>query len=293
MSQIRQKIIHLHFCRGVSNAKCLKILKKDPQLEQLPTLSVHDLQQIYRFSPKQASHFYEDYHRFYPEQVVEFLAKYQIEAITMIDEDYPLLLKEIYDPPLVLYTIGKKELLKRKMIAAVGTRQPTQLGKRSVALLLPPLIEQNWTIISGLAKGIDAIAHQATIKAGGKTIAVLGSGFFHPYPKENLSLYEYIKKEQLVISEYPPYCPPKRWQFPARNRIISGLSYGVIVVEAKEKSGSLITADQALEQGREVFAVPGPIYESQSLGTNYLIQQGAKLVVNANDILNELPSVDI
>ncbi len=142
--------------------------------------------------------------------------------------------------------------------------------------------------MSGMAKGIDAYAHWQAIEQRGQTIAILGSGLNYVYPPSHRDLFQKLAAQQLIISEYPPHFPPRKWQFPERNRLISGLSRGVIVVEAKEKSGSLITADQALEQGREVFAVPGPIYSPASQGTNHLIQQGAKLVMSAADVLNEL-----
>lgn len=211
-----------------------------------------------------------------------------ISVITYRDKEYPSMLKEIYDPPLVLFTIGEKALLNRKSIAIVGARNADSYAEKAIAMLLAPLLESGFAIVSGLAKGTDTIAHQQTIRLGGKTIGVLGGGFFHLYPPENKPLFETMKQDHLLVSEYPPIFRPKKWYFPQRNRIISGLAKGTLIVQAKSRSGSLITADFALEEGREVFAVPGPIGVPLSEGANRLIQQGAKLVTTGYDILEEL-----
>ncbi|KYG35333.1 DNA-processing protein DprA [Alkalihalobacillus trypoxylicola] len=275
----------------MTNKKAFMILKNDPYLEQIFLLDVHSLQTTYHFSSLQARQLYEDFHRFTPRQIVSYLNRREMNPITILDPHYPPLLKNIYDPPLILYTKGKISLLQSKMFAVVGTRTPSSIGKRSMGEILPTLIKDDWTIVSGMALGIDTVAHQLALQNKGHTIAVLGSGFFHIYPQKNKHLFEEIKKDSLIVSEYPPYVSPKRWHFPARNRIISGLSHGVLIVEAKEKSGSLITADQALEQGRDVFAIPGPIYEKNFSGSNYLIQQGAKLVMQAQDIIEDLQAI--
>ncbi|MDQ0206358.1 DNA processing protein [Alkalicoccobacillus murimartini] len=250
-----------------------------------------NLKQLSAFLPstfKKPQDFYFDLHVQTPADISNSFYQQSIRPVTFFDPDYPLVLKQIYDPPWVLYTRGDTSLLQSSTnLAVVGTRDPTRLGERSIHALLPPLINEGTIIVSGLAKGIDRLAHIEAIKQKGKTIAVIGSGFDFVYPKVNLSLYEHLVTNHLVITEYPPFVPPQKWHFPARNRIISGLSRGVLVVEAAEKSGSLITADQALEQGRDVFAVPGPIFSSVSRGTNHLIQQGAKLVRDANDIKEE------
>ncbi|MFD1705869.1 DNA-processing protein DprA [Siminovitchia sediminis] len=211
-----------------------------------------------------------------------------ISVITFQDEEYPEILREIHDPPLILYTVGNKDLLQKPAIAIVGARTADDYANTAISLLLPPLIEQQLVIISGLAKGADTIAHEQTICMDGKTIGVLAGGFFHLYPPENKVLAEQMKKNHLILSEYPPIWKPQKWHFPMRNRIISGLAQGTVIIQAKEKSGSLITADFALEEGREVFAVPGPISSPLSAGTNRLIQQGAKLVTSGHDILEEL-----
>ncbi|MBT2691432.1 DNA-processing protein DprA [Bacillus sp. ISL-55] len=212
-----------------------------------------------------------------------------IHLITIFDDDYPDRLKTIYQPPWMLFARGDLTLLKnRESLAVVGSRNATAYGIGAIDYLFPSLIEKNVLIVSGLARGIDAHAHKAAIKLGGKTIGVIAGGFQNLYPKENIKLAEYMMEKQLVLSEYPPATIPAKWQFPMRNRIISGLSGGTLVVEARKKSGSLITADFALSEGRDVFAVPGSILSPDSDGVHYLIQQGAKLVKSSEDILEEL-----
>ena len=211
----------------------------------------------------------------------------KIEEITIDSKEYPEKLKNIYDPPRKIYLIGNKSLLYQKGIAIVGARDATQYGKKIAYNLAKELSEQNIVIISGLALGIDSYAHTGTVQ--GRTIAVLGSGIDNIYPKENIGLArEIIKNKGCIISEYSLGTKPERLHFPQRNRIISGLSDGVVVVEASKKSGALITADFALEQGKEVFAIPGDICKKQSEGTNQLIQDGAILVTSSKNILENI-----
>lgn len=211
----------------------------------------------------------------------------KIEEISINSKEYPQNLKNIYDPPKKIYLIGNKDLLYQKGIAIVGARDATQYGKKIAYNLAKELSEQNIVIISGLAIGIDSYAHKGSLEKG--TIAVLGSGIDNIYPKENLELArEIIKNKGCIISEYPLGTKPERLHFPQRNRIISGLSDGVVVIEASKKSGALITAEFALEQGKEVFAVPGDINKKQSEGTNQLIKDGAILLTSATDILENI-----
>jgi DNA processing protein len=218
----------------------------------------------------------------------------KVGYISIVDEEYSSILKEIFDPPWVLFYKGDYKLLQQPGLGVVGSRKTTHYGRNVTQKLVPELAHEGWVITSGLASGIDSISHESTIMAKGKTIAVLGSGIDVVYPKSNKSLYSRIVNEGLIISEYPPGTEPRAGFFPRRNRIISGISHGVVVIEAAKKSGSLITAHCALEQGREVFAVPGSIFDHQSVGTNILIQQnGAKLVTNTKDILNELSHIHI
>lgn len=214
----------------------------------------------------------------------------QIKEINFSSDKYPKQLREIYNPPKRIYAIGNIEILNKVGIAIVGSRKATEYGKKVAFRLSKDLSERDIVTISGLAKGIDSHAHIGSLNVqNGKTIAVLGSGIKVIYPKENIELArQIVRKGGCIISEYPPDDTPNKSNFPERNRIISGLSKGVVIVEASEKSGALITADFALEQGREVFAVPGNIYSTTSVGTNKLIQQGAKLVMAVEDILSEI-----
>lgn len=210
-----------------------------------------------------------------------------VKVIRIIDEEYPENLKNIYDPPLVLYikgTIRKDE----NIVAVVGSRKATAYGLGIAEQISRELTKYGITVASGMARGIDSYAHNGALKSGGKTIAVLGCGLDIVYPYENRKMMEMIIKSGAVISEYLPGVPPIPYNFPARNRIISGISLGVVVIEAGEKSGSLITANFALEQGREVFAVPGNVTSSTSTGTNKLIRDGAKMVIEIEDIMEEL-----
>lgn len=212
-----------------------------------------------------------------------------ISIITYKDPNYPTMLKEIAQPPWVIFAKGDLKLLNRPAIAIVGTRNPTNYGKIVADKLARGLVENNLVVISGMARGIDSIAHSGALGADGNTIAILGSGIDVIYPKENHKLYNEITRKGLIVSEYPPETEPHPGYFPQRNRIISGISYGTIIVEASMKSGSLITGQFALDQSREVFAVPGPITSKQSMGTNDLIKQGAKLVQTIDDVFEELP----
>lgn len=212
-----------------------------------------------------------------------------VKEIPIESLKYSNILKQIYDPPKKLYVMGDENLLNDISIAIVGCRDNTEYGKKAAKYFSYNLAKQNVCIISGLAKGIDRFAHIGALQAKGKTIAVVGNGLDIVYPRENENLaQEIIKNGGAIISEYPLGIKPQKQYFPARNRIISGLSNGVLVVEAKEKSGSLITADFAIDQGKEVFAVPGNINSLNSVGTNNLIKDGAIPVSNYQDILQWL-----
>lgn len=238
------------------------------------------------------------------ENHISYFKKHNISLITLKDEEYPKILKEIYDPPVTFYAKGNLEILKQKAIAIVGCREATEYGKNAAKYFGYQLAKKRINIVSGLAKGVDSYAHIGTIYAQfekdkiknskkivdnefylGKPIAVVGTGLDRTYPKENKELEKMILEVGgVILSEYPVGTKPEKRNFPARNRIISGLSKGVLVVEAKEKSGTLITVDFALEQGRDVYVVPGNINSVNSVGTNDLIKQGAKLVTNYQEI---------
>ncbi|MEI6308047.1 MAG: DNA-processing protein DprA [bacterium] len=200
---------------------------------------------------------------------------------------YPLCLEHLSDPPSWLYLWGEGAL-EGAALAVVGTRQPSLYGRQVTARLVGELTRAGLIIVSGLARGLDAEAHRATLENGGRTWAILGSGFQRLYPPENVGLARRVLSSGLLVSEYPPPIEPAPWHFPARNRLIAALSLGVLVVEAGERSGTLLTADFALDLGIEVFAVPGPITSPQSVGCHRLLKQGAKLVEKAEDVLEEL-----
>jgi DNA processing protein len=219
---------------------------------------------------------------------MEKLGKYGVKAVTCNDPDYPARLKEIYDYPPVLYIRGKLLPQDDWCLAVVGTRRSTVYGRQAAEELATDLARNKITIVSGLARGIDSVAHQSALRAGGRTIAIAVCGLDIVYPAENAALAREIIKQGALISEFPLGTRPKSDNFPRRNRILSGLSLGVLVVEADETSGAMITAHLALEQNREVFAVPGSILSPASWGTNRLIHEGAKLVLSYTDILEEL-----
>ncbi|MGI9458337.1 MAG: DNA-processing protein DprA [Aeoliella sp.] len=202
--------------------------------------------------------------------------------------DYPPLLKEIHDPPSVLFVRGTLLPGDQLAVAIVGTRHATRYGLKQAATLAASLARSGITVVSGMARGIDGAAHRAALEAGGRTIAVLASGVLEPYPPENVELAEQITGQGCLVSEAAPTMPPISGMFPQRNRIISGLTLGTIVVEAADRSGALITARHAWEQNREVFAVPGPIDSRLSQGSHRLIRDGAKLVSSIDDVLEEL-----
>ncbi|HRD01525.1 MAG TPA: DNA-processing protein DprA [Candidatus Saccharicenans sp.] len=219
---------------------------------------------------------------------VEKLRQKEYTLLSFKDSSYPELLREIVEPPLVLYAYGQTDLLNQAAVAIVGSRHPTSYGRLVADKLADELAACGLIVTSGLARGIDTLAHQGALRSG-KTLAVLGSGLDRIYPRENRLLAEKIAAKGLVISEFPLDSEPLSFHFPLRNRVLSGLSLACLVVEAGAKSGALITARLALDQGREVMAVPGPVTSELSRGTNLLIKHGAKLVESAEDIVSELP----
>lgn len=218
---------------------------------------------------------------------IEEIDKAGASLVSLHDPDYPPLLAAIYDPPPLLYIKGGLEG-DRHLMAVVGSRKTTPYGKKAAEQISQGLAAHGITVVSGFARGIDAFAHQSALAEGGRTIAVVGCGVERIYPAEHKELYERIVEQGAVVSEFPMGALPEAHHFPRRNRIISGLSLGCVVVEAAMESGSLITARFALEQGREVFAVPGPIFSKTSAGTHQLIGSGAKLINGIDDILEEL-----
>ncbi len=210
-----------------------------------------------------------------------------IDIIFRSSDFFPPLLKEIYDPPDFLYVKGDRDILKSKMLAVVGSRKGSEYGKRILSKIIPDISKEKITIVSGMAYGIDSMSHKEAVDSGGKTIGVNAGGLLNIYPSGNSSLIRKILSNGCVVSEFPLEMEPRPYLFPIRNRIISGMSKAILVVEAEMKSGSLITARLGLEQDRDIFSIPGKIDSSLSKGTNYLIQQGAKLITSSQDILTE------
>ncbi len=224
-----------------------------------------------------------------PDEQMELLLKQNIKTLSLGDDDYPKLLKEIADPPLILFIKGNLKT-RNNIFAIVGARRPTYYGISAATSLSEKIAQAGMVIVSGMAIGIDTLAHRGALNVGGRTIAVLGSGIddssIYPSSNRNLAL-KILENDGALVSEYPPGYPIYKTNFPERNRIISGLSRGVLIVEARIRSGALITANFALEQNREVFAVPGDINRKESEGSNNLIKQGAKLVTSQQDVLEE------
>ncbi len=222
------------------------------------------------------------------DRLIEYCKKSGIKILHILSDKYPERLRHIDSAPPILYVRGDIEPDDRIALSIVGPRMPSQYGKQVAEEFAFKLSEMGFTIVSGMARGIDSIAHREALRAGGKTIAVLGSGVDVVYPAENRGLMKRIIQKGAVVSEFPPGTRPDRRNFPMRNRIISGLSLGVLVVEATEKSGTLITASYAVQQNRDVFAVPGRVNSPYARGTNELIKQGARLVTSVRDIIEEL-----
>jgi DNA processing protein len=284
--------IALKSIAGIGNITFPALMDKFGSLPAIFTAPVSHLKEIRGISKEKATAIAGFNNWDKVKEELELLDKNEINIITYQDELYPAKLKHIYDRPPFLYVRGnlKKDDIN---IAVVGSRLASTYGKYTTERISRELALKGLTIVSGMARGIDSTAHRGALTAHGRTIAVLGSGLDVIYPPENKKLFAEIIENGAIISEFPLGTPPHSANFPTRNRIISGMSYGVVIVEAGEKSGSLITARLALEQGREVFAVPGSIDAAGSRGTNKLIKQGAKLIENTDDILEEiLPQIE-
>lgn len=277
--------IWLSMLREVGNISKKKLLDKYKTPERIYNLTYEELIQLKWLNNKKIENILDKKIRDYLGKYIENMIRKEIDIITINERLYPKRLKEIYDAPVCIYIKGNKNILNQNMIGIIGCRQASEYGIKVAKYFSYNLSKKGIIIVSGLAKGIDSFSHIGTIEANGKTIAVVGNSLDIVYPKENYYLEkQIIQKEGAIISEYPLGVKPEKINFPARNRIISGISKGVIVVEAKRKSGTLITVDFALEQGRDVYVVPGNINSINSVGTNDLIKQGARLVTNYEDI---------
>ncbi len=273
---------------GIKDSIIGRLMKELENYQDIFLLDRNQLKKYFKIDDETVNIIYESRNADFSEEFKK-LEKLNIKVISMKDEKYPERLKQIAQPPVFLYYRGDISLAgKEKIIAVVGTRKPTVYGKNSCERIVDELTEGDVTTISGLALGIDTVCHKRTLQKGGKTIAVVGSGLDVVYPYENKKYWEEIGEKGLLLSEFPPETPPNAYNFPRRNRIIAGLSRGVAVIESKSKGGSLITAYLALEEGRDVFAVPGDIFSPASEGTNELIKKSeAKLITSGKDILDE------
>ncbi|KEY48136.1 DNA protecting protein DprA [Streptococcus equinus] len=265
---------------GLTNLNILALL--DYQSKQEKSLSLRDMAVASKC--KNPILFMEKYKSLDSKSLRKVFNQYP--SISILDDEYPMELKNCYNPPVLLFYQGNVDLLKRPKMAVVGARTASQTGTKSVQKIVSELGNQ-FVIVSGLARGIDTSAHISALKNGGATIAVIGCGLDVHYPKENKLLQEYLGKNHLILSEYAVGEAPLKFHFPERNRIIAGLSQGVIVAEAKMRSGSLITCERALEEGRDVFAIPGNILDGKSDGCHHLIKEGAKCITSGMDVLSE------
>jgi DNA processing protein len=279
--------IWLSSLRKVTPPVQAKLLKYFKTPEALWKASEKDLQSLIKPNTKAMEQLTSPQLKKDAYTTLEKVRKERIKVVTIKDDAYPELLKKIYAPPLTLYVKGKCPNWDN-CIAVVGARKATPYGLHTAEKIAGELAAIGIKVVSGLARGIDTCAHRGAIRGKGETIAVLGCGPDIVYPPENSKMFDAILENGTIISEYPPGTKPLAMNFPARNRIISGISLGVVVIEAGEKSGSLITANFALDQGREVFAIPGNVDSIKSKGTNKLIKEGAKLVTGISDILEEL-----
>lgn len=272
--------------KGLGSKRKQKLLESYKAPEKIYKLTKKELIAINGIGEKMVENILKSKDEDYLKKYILYMQKHNIDIININDENYPKILKEIYDPPISLYIKGNKNILNNTSVAIIGCRQASQYGIKVAKYFGYNLAKNEVNVVSGLAKGIDSYAHIGSICANGKTIAVIGNGIDTIYPKENINIANKIlEKGGTIISEYPLGTKPEKMNFPARNRIISGISKSVIVVEAKEKSGTLLTVDFALEQGRDVYVVPGNINSINSIGTNELLKQGAKIITCYKDII--------
>ena len=289
MNRQQRDIIALSMVPGLGARRIALLLSETKDTEDIFTMSGARLKEVTGrdlAKPGLARNYCE------VEREADYVESKKINVTSLADEDYPLSLRDIYDPPPILFYRGCFDKY-RPAVAIVGSRRCTAYGLQMAESLAYDLAVRGVTVVSGMARGIDQAAHRGALNAGGRTIAVMGSGFSHIYPPGSEQLAEEIAENGAVMTEFLSDVRPERFNFPRRNRIISGLSDGVVVVEAARKSGAMITVDYALDQGKDVFAVPGRADLMASSGTNKLIQSGAKLVTRAEDIIDELNVGDI
>lgn len=291
LSDKERRLLALHYAFPVPLNRLKKMFDRDPNLKQLFMYKASELAELLNIPLAKALKLKENLHQNVETPYDKLYERHAISPIPFTHSLYPEQLRLLIDPPAVLYSKGNPQLLaERHYIAIIGSRKATAYSKKALELIVPPLVENDTVIVSGLAKGADAMAHEAALEFGGKTIAVLGHGLFHLYPKENAELAAKIVENQLMLTEYPPYMRPERWTFPMRNRIISGMSNAVVVTEAARKSGTMSTVEHALDHGKEIFAVPGPITSALSTGPNHLLEEGARPIWSGFQIIESLVS---
>ncbi|WP_172369703.1 DNA-processing protein DprA [Sporosarcina jiandibaonis] len=284
-----KRLLALHYLFPVPKNRLNALFEIDPNLEKLHTYPAERLAFLLHIKMEKAVYLKESFLKNLSTPYDLIYKQHRITPIPFTHSLYPKRLLELIDPPTILYTKGDISILAEKFkVAIIGSRKATVYSKNVMSLIVPPLVANNAVVVSGLAKGADAMAHKAAIFYGGKTIAVLGHGLFHLYPYENRELANEISKNHLLISEYPSYVKPVRWTFPMRNRIISGLSDAVIVTESASKSGTMSTVEHALDHGKHIFAVPGSVMSSLSEGPNKLIDEGAQPLWNGFQVVGSL-----
>ena len=288
-SEETKSLVHLSIIPGVGYQTIQRLLAVFGSAQRALDATLEELTHVEGLPPNVSQRLIRGKSRVSVGQELELIEAHNCHLVAISDSAYPLLLKEIADPPPLLYVRGDLGEPDAPSITIVGTRSPTNYGKTISRQLSQQLAENGVTVVSGFARGIDTCAHQGALQANGRTIAVLGNGLSQIYPDENRDLADEIVESGALISEFPMSVPPFPKNFPRRNRLVSGMSSGTVVVEASVRSGSLITARHAAEQGREVFAVPGQIFSKQSTGSHQLINQGAKLINAIEDIWESFP----
>lgn len=287
-----ERLLALHYVLPIPLNRLQPLLQVDPELEECERMHIHQLSRLLNLTNEKARKFKEAYLKALGTPLIQAYITNNITPLSFNHPNYPKQLSTLYDPPTMLYAKGRLDYLALDHhVAVIGARYASDYSKEAMAFILPPLVKHDVVIVSGLAKGADAMAHQFTHELGGKTIGVLGHGHFIRYPKENNALYDIMEKHHLTLSEYPPYVTPQKWYFLMRNRLISGLSQAVVVTEAKEKSGTVNTLQHALDNGKDVYCVPGPITSLLSLGPNQSLLEGAKPVWNGFQIIEELQGI--
>ena len=288
MDDLKRDLILLNMVQGIGYIRLKALLGAFGDPSNILKAPIKRLKSIEGIGPQVAEAIKNAHSDYDINKEIGLIKDSGVKVITLFDKEYPELLKSIYDPPILLYIKGDFRSQDKLSVSIVGSRRCTYYGLKMAEKIAAELVSYKVVIASGLARGIDTAAHKGAVNNNGRTIAVLGNGLSRVYPPENKELAESILRNGVLVSEFPMEAEPLRYNFPRRNRVISGISRALLVVEAAKRSGALITADFALEQGRDVFAIPGMVDRHSSSGTNALIKQGAKLVESADDILEEL-----